>query len=233
MMKPDTPQRGTHPVGVSLISACQDYAYLIDRHYPERGALKLVGDRYRLTRDERTILYRGIASVEKSVLRKAKLVRDIEGRTLAIDGYNVLFSLLNYRLGRFTFISTDNFLRDAGSLHGKFKDEDMFIDCIKMLAKHLSLMRPLQVNVFLDSPVSHSEMHAQLISGIFQQFNIQVRCRVIKSADYGMKHLPFDVLATSDSVIIEHAEAGIVDLPRIVLEKQYKAELVNIADLLQ
>jgi hypothetical protein len=237
MMKPATSRRGRgenhpNPVGKSFISACRDYAYLIDRHYPERGTLKLVGDRYRLTRDERTILYRGITSVEKSVLRKAKLVRDIEGKTLAIDGYNVLFSLLNYRLGRFTFISTDNFLRDAGSLHGKLKDEEMFIDCIKMLAKHLSVMRPLQVDVFLDSPVSHSEMHAQLISDIFQQFNIQVTCRVIKSADYGMKYLPFDVLATSDSVIIEGAQSGIVDLPRIILEIQYKAELVNIADLL-
>ncbi len=148
-----------------FINACKDYAYLINRNYPERGTLKLVGDRYRLTRDQRTILYRGISSAEKSVLRKAKLVKEIEGKTLAIDGYNVLFSLLNYRLGRFTFISTDDVLRDAGSLHGKLKDEEMFIDCIKILAKHLSAMHPSQVDVFLDSPVSHSERHAQVIIG--------------------------------------------------------------------
>lgn len=215
-----------------FVNACKDYAYLIDRNYPERGTLKLVGDRYRLTRDQRTILYRGITSAEKSALRKAKIVNDIEGKTLAIDGYNVLFSLLNYRLGRFTFISTDNVLRDAGSLHGKLKDEEKFTDCIKILAKHLSEMLPSQVDVFLDSPVSHSERHAGIISDIFQQFGIVVNCRVIRSADYGMKHLPFDVLATSDSVIIEDAEARIVDLPRIILENQYKAELVSITDLL-
>ena len=66
----------------------------------------------------------------------------------------------------------------------------------------------------------------------FRQFNLVVNCRVIRSADYGLKHLPFEVLATSDSVIIENAEAGVVDLPRIILEKQYNAELVKIADLL-
>jgi hypothetical protein len=202
-------------------NACKDYAYLINRNYPEPGTLKLVGDRYRLTRDQRTVLYRGISSAEKSALRKAKLVKDIGNKTLAIDGYNVLFSLLNYRLGRFTFISTDDVLRDAGSLHG-----------IKILAKHLSAMHPLQVEVFLDSPVSHSERHAELITDIFQQYSLVTHCRVIRSADYGLKHLPFDVLATSDSVIIENAEAGVVDLPRIILEKQYHAVLVKIADLL-
>ena len=45
-----------------FMNACKDYAYLINRNYPERGTLKLVGDRYRLTRDQRTILYRGISS---------------------------------------------------------------------------------------------------------------------------------------------------------------------------
>jgi hypothetical protein len=229
----ETPRRGgTHPIGVSFSNACKDYAYLINSNYPEPGTLKLVGDRYRLTRDQRTILYRGISSVEKSALRKAKLVKEIENKALAIDGYNVLFSLLNYRLGRFTFISTDDVLRDAGSLHGKLKDEEMFMDCIKMLAKHLSAMHPSQVDVFLDSPVSHSERHAHVIKDIFQQFNLEANCRVIQSADYGLKHLPFEVLATSDSVIIENTGAGVVDLPRIILEQQYNAELVKIADLL-
>jgi hypothetical protein len=215
-----------------FITACKDYAYLINRNYPEPGALKLVGDRYRLTRDQRTVLYRGISPVEKSVLRKTKLMKEIANKTLAIDGYNVLFSLLNYRLGRFTFISTDDVLRDAGSLHGKLKDEEMFEDCIKILAKHLSAMYPSHVDVFLDSPVSHSEKHAQVITDIFRQFNVVADCRVIRSADYGLKHLPFDVVATSDSVIIDTAGAGVVDLPRIILEKQYHAEPLKISDLL-
>jgi hypothetical protein len=215
-----------------FVKACKDYSYLIDRSYPERGTLKLVGDRYRLTRDQRTVLYRGITSVEKAMVRKEKLVQGIEGQTLAIDGYNVLFSILNYRLGRFTFISTDGRLRDAGSLHGRLKDEELFADCINILAKHLSAMHPLQVDVFLDSPVSHSEKHAHLISEIFLQFGMAVNCSVIHSADYGMKHVPFDVLATSDSVIIEDTQSRIVDLPRIILENQYKAEILKIADLL-
>jgi len=215
-----------------FMNACRDYFYLIDRKYPEPGTLKLVGDRYRLTRDQRTIMYRGISSAEKSALRKAKLVTDITRKSVGIDGYNVLFSLLNYRLGRFTFISTDDVMRDAGSLHGRLKDEEMFTDCINLLATHLSVMHPSQVEVFLDSPVAHSERHARVITDIFQKFSLVVNCRVIRSADYGLKHLPFEVLATSDSVIIENAENKVIDLPRAILEKQYNAELVKISDLL-
>lgn len=215
-----------------FIAACQDYAYLINRNYPVPGTLKLVGDRYRLTRDQRTVLYRGISSAEKSSSRKSRLVREIENKTLAIDGYNVLFSLLNYRLGRFTFISTDDVLRDAGSFHGRLKDEEMFTECINILASHISTLHPLQVDIFLDSPVSHSERHARVITGMFRQSGVAVNCHVIRSADYGLKHLPFEVVATSDSVIIENADKAIIDLPRIILERQYNAQLVRMADLL-
>ena len=83
--------------------ACRDYFYLVDRHFPERGVLKLVGDRYRLRGDQRTVLYRGISSRMRSEIRT-----DIAGcgcfrENLIIDGYNILFTLLNYRLGKITF----------------------------------------------------------------------------------------------------------------------------------
>jgi hypothetical protein len=93
-------------------------------------------------------------------------------------------------------------------------------------------MQPLRAEIFLDSPVPHSERHAQVISDIFQQCGLDAGCRVIRSADYGLKHLPFEVIATSDSVIIENADARVIDLPRAILEKHYDAVLVKIPDLL-
>jgi hypothetical protein len=49
----------TYVADQEFTSACRDYFYLIDKNYPERGSLKIVGDRYRLSGDQRTILYRG------------------------------------------------------------------------------------------------------------------------------------------------------------------------------
>jgi len=215
------------------MEACRDYAYMVNRLYPERGAIKLVGDRYRLTRDQRTVLYRGISSREKSELRKSRLVQEIKGLTLAVDGYNVLFSLLNYRLGRFTFIANDNFLRDAGSLHGRLRDEKTFHDCLSQLMDFLVSRQPARVDVFLDSPVSHSEWHAQMIREMLASYRLQGECQVLHSADFALKHYRYDVLATSDTVIIERAERPVADIPRMILEKHYNANLIRISDLLR
>jgi hypothetical protein len=216
-----------------FMEACRDYAYLMNRQYPERGAIKLVGDRYRLTRDQRTVLYRGISSGERSALRSSWVVQEMKGRTLAVDGYNVLFSLLNYRLGRFTFISTDNLLRDAGSLHGRLRDQKTFRECVALLMDFLVTLQPSSADVFLDSPISHSEKHAQVIREMLEQCHLRGSCQVIRSADFALKHFPYEVLATSDTVIIEKAARPVIDLPRMILEKHYQADLIRIADLLQ
>jgi hypothetical protein len=216
-----------------FIRACHDYFYLINRHFPERGVLKLIGDRYRLTGDQRTILYRGISSQEKSAIRQSMLVSVIKGKILVIDGYNVLFTLLNYRLGRIMFICTDDILRDAGSLHGKLRDEITFIACVDLMLDYLAQMQLIQVDVFLDSPVSHSEKHAYLIRDGMQVRNINGECTVIKSADWALKQYNQGILATSDTAIIEKAVKPVYDLPRMILESNYHADFLEIPELLK
>jgi hypothetical protein len=194
-----------------FIRACRDYFFLVNRHYPERGVLKLVGDRYRLGGDQRTVLYRGISSREKSEFRKSLLLSDITGKNLAIDGYNVLFSLLNYRMGKITFISTDQVLRDAGSLHGRLHDEKTFTECIGLLADFLRLKQPSGVDVYLDAPVSHSERHAHLIRERIQEAGLTADCHVIKSADWALRQTREGVIATSDTAIMDKSQVPVTD----------------------
>jgi hypothetical protein len=204
-----------------FISACRDYFYLVDRHFPERGVLKLVGDRYRLTGDQRTVLYRGISSRERSEFRNSLLVNETTNDVWVIDGYNVLFTLLNYRLGRNLFISTDGILRDAGSLHGKLRDENTFSDCIGVLLEHLAGRKKCRIDIYLDSPVSHSEKHAQKIRERMQELQIPGDCMVIRSADWALKQYKQATLSTSDTAIIEKAAMPVIDLPRAILEHNY------------
>jgi hypothetical protein len=217
----------------NFVQACRDYSYLINRHFPERGVLKLVGDRYRLTGDQRTILYRGISSQERSAIRRSMLVSTIRGQMLIIDGYNVLFTLLNYRMGRIIFISTDGILRDAGSLHGKLRDETTFLACVGLMLNYLAQTQPGQIDVYLDSPVSHSEKHAQIIREGLQVRNLNGECTVIKSADWALKQYNHGILATSDTAIIEKAVKPVIDLPRIILESNYNASFFELSGLLR
>jgi len=218
--------------GDSFTAACCDYYYLINRNFPERGSLKLVGDRYRLSGDQRTVLYRGISSRERSEYRNSLLVNEIKNEFLVIDGYNVLFTLLNYRLGRNLFISTDNILRDAGSLHGKLRDEMTFSGCINLLLEYLAAGSNCRIDVYLDSPVSHSEKHAQLIRDRMQELDLQGGCTVIRSADWALKQVKQGTLSTSDTAIIEKAGMPVIDLPRLVLETSYAAGFPELKKLL-
>ncbi|MBN2875464.1 MAG: DUF434 domain-containing protein, partial [Spirochaetales bacterium] len=43
-----------------LIEAIRDYRSLLDRGYPAQATIKLVGDRYRLPREGRVVLFRGV-----------------------------------------------------------------------------------------------------------------------------------------------------------------------------
>lgn len=220
--------------GQDFVSACRDYFYLIDRNYPERGTLKIIGDRYRLSGDQRTVLYRGISSAEKSVYRKEKVVylnRTVD--KLIVDGYNVLLTIMNYRLGRTMFISTDGILRDAGSLRGRIRQEDILAECAGLLMGYIAGIKPVRVEFFLDSPVSHSESHASLIRAALKNYRLDGDCHVVRSADHELKSFKEGVIATSDTVIIEKSVLPVADLAHYTLKEAFKPAFFDLNDIIK
>ena len=214
-------------------AACKDYHFLLSREYPERGSLKMTGDRYRLSRDQRSVLYRGISSGPVSAARNARLIMPAPHMQLVIDGYNVLFTILNYRLGRMVFISTDGILRDAGSLHGKLRDDILFQECIEDLFQTIAPINPVSVELFLDSPVTSSRRHCHLIGQKLADFGLPGTCTLGHSADQEIRTLNTGVLASSDTVLIGTTTIPVVDLARLVLENRYGAEFLRLQKLLE
>jgi hypothetical protein len=213
-------------------AACRDYYYLLSREYPERSSLKMTGDRYMLSRDQRSVLYRGISSRPISAVRNARLIMPSPQMKLIVDGYNVLFTILNYRLGRMVFISTDGILRDAGSLHGKLRDDTLFLECIEDLFLTILPMRPVSVELFLDSPVTSSRRHYQLILQKLTDSGLPGTCTLVHSADQEIRTLNSGVLASSDTELIGKTTTPVVDLARLVLINRYGAELFRLNELL-
>jgi hypothetical protein len=212
--------------------AAIDYFYLQDRNYPQKGTLKLVGDRYKLSGDQRTVLYRGISSTQLSNNRKIRLITNIKNKNLFIDGYNVLFTILNYRLGKIVFISTDGIMRDAGSLHGKIRNDELFYNCITLLFDFFTSNNPAYLNVFLDSPVSHSAKHKNIIDKALEESSLNGGCKLVKSPDLEIKQNTDGIICSSDTAIIDRTENNIADIPRAVLEKKFSPELFKIEDIL-
>jgi hypothetical protein len=214
-------------------AACRDYHYLLSHGYPERGSLKMTGDRHRLSRDQRSVLYRGISSGPVSAARNARLIMPSDHMKLVVDGYNVLFSILNYRLGRMVFISTDGILRDAGSLHGKLRDDALFQECIEDLFQTIAPMDPVSVELFLDAPVTSSSRHHQMIVQKLAAFGLPGTCTLGRSADQEIRTLNTGILASSDTGLIGTTTIPLVDLARLVLENRYGAEFLRLQKLLE
>ncbi len=215
-----------------FLNGVRDYYYLINRNFPEKGTLKLVGDRYRLNGDQRTILYRGITSEKKAKQRKNRLMADICDRYLLIDGYNVLFTILNYRLGRITFISNDHIVRDAGSLHGKIREESLFVESLDILFDFFAECRPAFVHFYIDSPVSLSNFHSRMIKEKIMHNNLSGDCEIVKSPDQCLKKNKEGIIVTSDSVIIDKTSNHIIDIPHLVLKSRFQAKLYDLNKIL-
>jgi hypothetical protein len=211
--------------------ALADYFYLMNRGYPEKGSLKLTGDRYKLATDFRTLLYRGVTSVEKSLKRCARLV-DFPRDSLIVDGYNVLFTLLNYRLGRLVFISADNICRDTGSLFGKIRNEKLFGECASLLVDYLKDQKFPEIVIYLDEPVSFSRKHKHILGLELRKHNIEGRVELVHSADQALLLHSSGTIATSDSNVLDHSENPLFDLPRKILESKFNPVLFNLYNLL-
>ena len=210
-----------------LLQALHDYSYLKDRHYPDKGILKFVGDRYRLSTVERTLLYRGITSAEH---RQDILQRLTEQPTdpVIIDGYNVLITLLNYRLGHLVFICTDGLCRDAGSLFGKIRNEELFGECVTELLGYLKSEKKYPSVIYLDSPVSHTRKHLQMLRILAQEAGLPLHAELVRSADEALLLHNSGILATSDTAILKRTVNPILDIPAIIIRKRYGGKLFDL-----
>ena len=216
-------------VSPAFREAAQDYFTLLNKQYPEKASIALVGDRYRLTKDERMILFRGITSHAKALSRRSKLSPSPRLPEIHIDGYNVLFTLLNYRLGKLLFIGNDGYLRDAGGTHGRLTHGELFLEMAKDFFSYLSSLGFQRVQVYLDSPVSHSALHAGEIRDLIRESRMEGDCTLWDSADYRLKRASAPCIASSDTAIIDALPGPFFDAARSFLEERYKPVFLDLS----
>ncbi|ADN01919.1 DUF434 domain-containing protein [Spirochaeta thermophila] len=207
----------------AFLEAARDYLWLLDRGYPEGDVARLVGNRFRLSRDQRMILYRGVlpSSVSKAHREKqVPLVRILERGSLLVDGYNILLTLLTYRLGRPVFLSTDGFLRDIGGIHGHIHHVKILEEVVEALFSFFETELPgVGIRILLDRPVSHSGDLASALQRRFDVRGLAGEVSVCDSADYELKRAGV-LIATSDSAVLSRAGEAF-DLAFHVLSYRY------------
>lgn len=214
-------------------NALTDYYYLLNKNYPEKETLKLVGDHFRLTGPQRTVLFRGITSKKNASIRKSKRIpiEDLKGKELYIDGYNFLFTIMNYLLGKMVFIGNDGILRDSGGTYGKIEKEEIFCKAVNTLMGFLQKKNIENVTIYLDEPVSNSQSHVMQIEKKIQEVKIKGEVHLLHSVDHRLKQIKDGVIATSDSEIIDQTPGKVIDLARTVMEAAYEITILDLESL--
>ncbi len=211
----------------NLRSAISDYRLLLDKEYPVKATIKLVGDKYRLSKEERSILYRGVAASEAASLRKEKITDQLPEGNVFIDAYNVFFTTANYLRGRPVYISDDGILRDSGELHGRFTDKELLGKVVSLVIRYLSVYPRNYFYILLDQPVSNSGKLSEELNRELERYSISGIAETKPSPDLFIIENARDVVCTGDSVIIDKSLARVFDLSRKILERNYNAKFEN------
>ena len=193
----------------------------------------MVGDKYSLSGTLRTILQRGVWSEMYNHNRQDRIIKDIGNQELIIDGYNIVFTFLNYKMGHSVFISTDNLCRDAGSLFGKIRKQEFFQQSLKQIIEFISILKPFYVQIYYDIPVSFSINHKNITEKFLEEMDLLGTVYLVKSADKEIMKMEEGVICTSDSNIIDNTQNPIADLARAVINHFYNPDLLNLNLLLK
>ncbi|MFP3959960.1 MAG: DUF434 domain-containing protein [Spirochaetaceae bacterium] len=217
-----------------LARAVADYALFVERGYPVKGVLKLVGDRHRLSGVERNILYRGVVSTalsERRTRRRLALPHELPRRsTLIVDGHNVIFTVVNYLQGRTAFLAVDGFLRDAGNPARRIRAGEEFGRAVEEIGRRLRSLEPARVVVYFDEPVTYSKDHIARARRAWAEVAPAVELHLVRSADQALKGSPEGVLLTSDSTLIDATSLPVADLPRWIIEEGFGARPARLAE---
>jgi hypothetical protein len=204
-----------------LAEAARDFRYLLARGYPRLGALTLVGNRYELHHTARQLLHRGVFAPSEAAARRAKLrlLSEVAGLPLGIDGHNVLITLECARRNLPLVAADDGFIRDVGQVSRSFKpSRDTDLVLARLLDYLAAQAWPAPVAVFYDAPLSRSGELARLTKEAGAARGLQLTAAAVPVPERELQDFPGPI-ATSDTALID-ARAVVVDLAGELIRRE-------------
>ncbi|RTQ46557.1 DUF434 domain-containing protein [Hymenobacter gummosus] len=239
-MRPaDTRHRGPHPADNELFAprwlpvlrrAVAELAWLLTRGYPPSATLKLVGDRYALTERQRWAVGRAACTDEQHRHRAATQLpaTSLAGRPMSIDGFNLLITLETALSGGVVLRGRDGALRDLSSIHGTYRAVQETDRAIRLVAAALQPLGPGPVRWLLDQPVSNSGRLAARLRDVGAELGLEWTAEVVMNPDHVLAATT-DVVVTSDSVVLDRAGGGWLNLAALALAAEPPAWLLDLS----
>ncbi len=203
-----------------LQQAAEDFRYLLNRGYPRKAALELVGNRYSLAYDQRHLLHRGVFSDADSESRRKRRIPlgKIRNRALAIDGHNVIITIEAGLSGRPLILGDDGFIRDISGLSGRFKETEKTEKALQLVLDVLKKAKPRQTLFLFDAPISMSGKLAQEVRNQLKRENLSGDAMAVKVPEKILIGFP-GIIATSDTIIIDQSKK-VLDLAGAIIKRR-------------
>ncbi len=191
---------------MSLEDAVIDIRYLLDRGYPQKGALGFVCNHYRLDENSRRILSRVVLSKTVSVKRRAKFLPcdKIKGSNIIIDGYNIIIGMESILMKK-AFLCDDGVVRDIRGVFRNFKISETTEKAIELILQFLKEHNPGSVVFLFDSQISKSGLLAKSLREKINETGLKGDAKTSRHTDYDLKNSNY-IVASSDGVIIDAAQ---------------------------
>ncbi len=203
-----------------LFEAAADLRYLLSRGYPRKAALDLVGNRHQLDHTARQILHRGVFSPDAARTRRAKLrlLREVAGRPLGLDGHNVLITLECALRGLPLVAADDGFIRDVGQVSKHFRASPETEQALGLLADYLAQHQSGPVSVFYDAPLSLSGELARYTRELWNSRGLTVKAAAVPVPERELLTFPGPI-AGSDTHLLD-AREEIIDLAGEIIRQE-------------
>lgn len=205
--------RGPHPEDEMLFArdawpalreATSHLSWLLSRGYAPPSALKLVGDRFQLAQRQRTAVGRCACSDDAKSRRAACCVPsgDLDGKTLLLDGYNVLTSIEAALANGVILRARDGCFRDMASVHGTYRKVQETVPALHLIGEFLSRLGVAACHWYLDSPVSNSGRLKTIMLQVAAERGWRWHVELVRDPD--------DILAATGELVAT-ADSGILD----------------------
>lgn len=231
--------RGPHPVDKKLFreenipllkAAVQDYSLLLSKGYPEKGSLKLVGDRFSLTKRQRTAVMRCACSNEQLDSRNRRRVgfEQITDNEVIIDGYNTLITVESALAGAVIFKSRDKTYKDLASIHGTYRKIEETVPAAELIGDFLEEKGIERTTWLLDKPVSNSGRLKKILLELAEQKNWNWRLELEYNPDEILKEGNLPVIS-SDSAVLDKCKTWVNLGEQLITERIPDVWLVDLS----
>ncbi len=207
-----------------------DLCWLLNRGYASHSAVELVGNRHRLTRRQRVAVAR-CACTDKAAQRRQQHETGtdrVRGSSLWLDGYNVLTILESALAGAVILLGRDGCCRDVAGVHRRHHQVQETLPALHLVGETTSRWGATGCRWWLDKPVSNSGRLKALLLEVATSAGWKWEVELVPNPDRILSATD-ELVATSDSVILDRCQRWINLTRLVVAERVIEARVVDLA----